>query len=693
LRHARIKPDHDELKVAMTDTDPFLWLEDVEGDEARAWVREENARTLGLLEADPRYQGLYDAALKIITAEDRIPYPSFHREGLANFWQDSGHVRGVWRKTTLASYRGSEPQWHTVLDIDALAAAEGKNWVYQGGQTLPPDDRLALVGLSDGGKDASEVREFDAVAETFVDGGFVLPEGKQSSTWLDSDTLFVARDWGPGTMTASGYPFIIKRWRRGQPLEAAEEIFRGAADDVSVRASVLRDPDGTVRGVVVTRAVDFYVSERFLLTDAGPIKLPLPGKASLQAFVSGQLVFGLEEAWQRGGTTYPTGALVSLDLAACLADIAAVEPVLIYAPRPRETIEGVTATRSRLLVTIYRNVRGSAVAYRFDGGAWQATPLSLPENASVSLISTSEHNETAFLDVAGYLLPNTLYFADLDANTAEPVKSMPARFDASKAVVEQFEAVSKDGTAVPYFVVRPRDLAFDGNAPTLLYGYGGFQISMNPAYSGALGKLWIEPGGVYIVANIRGGGEFGPEWHQAALKENRQRAYDDFIAVAEDLVRRKITSPRRLGIMGGSNGGLLMGAMLTQRPELFRAIVCQVPLLDMLRYHKLLAGASWIAEYGDPDNPEERPFLERISPYHQLRAGTPYPEVFFLTSTKDDRVHPGHARKMAAKMGSMGLPFLYYENIDGGHAAAANLKERARRNALEFTYLFEKLVD
>ncbi len=682
----------------MTQDDPFLWLEDVEGDAALAWVRGQNARTVALLEADPRYRQLYDTALNIITAEDRIPYPSFRGEGVANFWQDSGHVRGLWRQTTLASYRSSEPHWETVLDIDALAAAEDKNWVYQGGQMLPPEDRLALVGLSDGGKDASVVREFDAAAGEFVDGGFSLPEGKQSATWLDADTLFVARDWGPGTMTASGYPYIVKRWRRGEPLDAAEEIFRGTADDVSVRAGPLRDPDGTVRGIVATRAIDFYVSEQFLLTDAGPIRLPLPGKASLQAFVSGQLVFGLEEAWRRGGTTYPTGALVSLDLAACLADIATAEPVLIYAPGPRETIEGVTATRSRLLVTIYRNVRGSAVAYRFGAGAWQATPLPLPENASVSLISTSEHNETAFLDVAGYLLPNTLYFADLDANTAEPVKSMPARFDASKAVVEQFDATSKDGAAVPYFVVRPRDLAFDGDAPTLLYGYGGFQISMNPAYSGALGKSWIEPGGVYVVANIRGGGEFGPDWHQAALKENRQRAYDDFIAVAEDLIRRKITSPRRLGIMGGSNGGLLMGVMLTQRPDLFRAIVCQVPLLDMLRFHKLLAGASWMAEYGDPDNPAEEPFLRRISPYHNLRANLPegdaaYPEPFFLTSTKDDRVHPGHARKMAAKMAAMGLPFLYYENIDGGHAAAANLKERARRNALEFTYLFQKLVD
>jgi prolyl oligopeptidase len=656
-------------------------------------VRALNARSLARLEADPRYQRLYDTALAVITAEDRIPYPMFLGEGVSNFWQDSTHVRGLSRRTTLASYRAAEPQWETIYDLDSLAAVEGRNWVAGGASILPPDDRQAMIGLSDGGKDAVTLREFDIVERRFVEGGFVLPESKQSATWLDADTLFVARDWGPGTMTASGYPYIIKRWHRGAPLDMAEEVFRGIPDDVSVRPGVLRDPGGKVRGVVMIRAIDFYVSERFLLTDAAPIKLPLPGKASLQAFVSGQLVFSLEETWQRGGTTYPSGALVSLDLDECLADIDAVEPKMVYAPGPRETIEGVAATRSQLLVAIYRNVRGAAAAFRFDSQAWQMTPLPLPENASVQIISTSDRDDSVFLDVAGYLLPNTLYLADLAAKTAEPVKSMPARFDASKAMVEQFDAVSKDGAAIPYFVVRPRELAFDGSAPTLLYGYGGFQVSMTPAYSGALGKMWIEPGGVYVVANIRGGGEFGPDWHQAALKGNRQRAYDDFIAVAEDLIRRKITSPCRLGIMGGSNGGLLMGVMLTQRPELFRAIVCQVPLLDMLRFHKLLAGASWMAEYGDPDNPREAPFLERISPYHHLRESAAYPEPFFLTSTKDDRVHPGHARKMAAKMAAMELPFLYYENIDGGHAAAANLKERARRNALEFTYLFQKLVD
>ncbi len=363
------------------------------------------------------------------------------------------------------------------------------------------------------------------------------------------------------------------------------------------------------------------------------------------------------------------------------------------APGAREAIEDVATTRSRLLVTLYRNVRGSAVAYRFEGGRWIGETLQLPEHASVHLVTRSDRDERAFLDVASYLMPNTLYLADLAAATAEAVKSLPPRFDTADLVVEQFEAASADGTAVPYFVVRPEALPLDGTAPTLLYGYGGFQVSLTPSYSGALGKLWLERGGVYAVANIRGGGEFGPDWHRAALKRDRIRAFEDFIAVAEDLIRRKITSPRRLGAMGGSNGGLLMGAMLTGRPELFHAVVIQVPLLDMLRYHHLLAGASWMAEYGDPDKPGEAEFLRHISPYHNLRPGLPYPEPLFVTSTKDDRVHPGHARKMAAKMAAMGLPFLYYENVEGGHAAAATLQERARRHALEFTYLTRKLMD
>jgi prolyl oligopeptidase len=673
----------------MTDDDPFLWLEEVEGAAALAWVRAENARSLALLEADPRYADMHREALAVITAPDRIPYPGFLGDRLANFWQDEGHVRGLWRATSLASFATAEPDWQTLLDVDALAAAERRNWVFQGASSLPPDDRRALVSLSDGGKDAAERREFDLAAKAFVENGFRLPEGKQSAVWLDDDTLIVARDWGPGTMTASGYPFILKRLRRGMPLDEAEQLFAGTADDVSIGASVLRDPEGRALGILVNRQVSFFESERYLLTDGAPIRLPVPARSTFRGFVSGQLVFSLEEAWE----PHPPGALISLDLAVCLGEPDAVLPLLIYAPGPREAIEDVAATRTLLLATLYRNVQGSAVAYRFAAGGWTASALALPDNASVHIVAASKREDRAFVDVAGFLTPNALWLVEPGSGMAAPVKSLPARFDAANSIVEQFEAVSADGTSVPYFIVRPKALRFDGAAPTLLYGYGGFQVSMTPSYAGALGKLWLEKGGVYVVANIRGGGEFGPQWHKAALKGERQRAFDDFIAVAEDLIRRAVTSPRRLGIMGGSNGGLLMGAMLVQRPELFRAVVTQVPLLDMLRYHKLLAGASWIAEYGDPDVPAEAEFLRRISPYHNLRSGVEYPEPFFVTSTKDDRVHPGHARKMAAKMAAMGFPFFYYENVDGGHSAAANLAERARRTALEFTYLTRKLMD
>jgi prolyl oligopeptidase len=675
----------------MTGDDPFLWLEEVEGATALQWVRQQNARSLALLESDPRYPAFQREALAAVTAPDRIPYPRFIGDRLANFWQDDAHVSGLWRTTSLASFATAEPAWRTLLDVDALAAAEGKNWVYQGATCLPPDYRRCLVSLSDGGKDAAELREFDLAAASFVDGGFRLPEGKQSAVWLDADTLIVGRDWGPGTMTASGYPFIVKRLRRAAPLAAAEELFAGTASDVSVGAGVLRDPDGRVRAILINRQVNFFESERYLLAASGQVRLPVPSRSTFRGFVAGQLVFSLEEEWL--GRSLPAGALVSLDLAACLTDAAGVRPLLIVRPGPREAIEDVATTRNLLLTTIYHNVQGTAVSHRFAAGSWISNPIPLPGQASVHFVAASDRDDRAFVDVAGFLTPNTLWLVEPSDGRASPVKSLPPRFDAANETVEQFEANSNDGTLIPYFVVRPKALRSDRAAPTLLYGYGGFQVSMTPSYAPVVGKLWLEKGGVYVVANIRGGGEFGPEWHKAALKRERQRAFDDFIAVAEDLIRRGITSPRRLGIMGGSNGGLLMGAMLTQRPELFSAVVIQVPLLDMLRYHTLLAGASWMAEYGDPDLPEEAAFLRVISPYHNLRPGAVYPEPFFVTSTKDDRVHPGHARKMAAKMAAMGLPFLYYENIDGGHSAAANLAERARRQALEFTYLTRKLMD
>ena len=682
--------------AAMTDTasDPFQWLEEVEGKTALDWVGAENKRSLDLLQADPRYEALHTAALKIVNASDRVPMPSFRAGGIDNFWQDQAAVRGVWRRTSLDSYRTKTPQWETVLDIDALAKAEGANWVYKGADCLAPEERLCLVALSDGGKDAVEVREFDAVAKAFVKDGFVLPAGKQQAAWIDKDTLLVGREWTPGLVTESGYPFVIKRLKRGQDLGQAREVFVGAKGDVGVWPGVIRDADGKHVADYVTRAVGFFDSEVHVLTPKGPVRLAVPTKSSFQAYLDGQAIFTLEEAWAApNGKAFAQGSLISFDLAKTIADPKAIDPVLILAPNARQSIEGVTTTRNRLLVTLTTNVVGEVWSYAHGPKGWSGRALDLPKNASLGMVSANDRNDQIFVSVTSFLTPTSLWLGTADTGGLAEVKAAPARFDASDLVTEQFEATSKDGTKIPYFVVRKKALVLDGTAPTLLYAYGGFQVSMTPAYSGLTGKLWLERGGVYVLANIRGGGEFGPAWHQAGLKTKRQMIYDDFAAVAEDLIARKITSPRHLGIQGGSNGGLLMGVQLTQRPELWRAVVVQVPLLDMLRYNQLLAGASWMDEYGDPADPAEGAFLKQLSPYHNLKAGVTYPEPFFVTSTKDDRVHPAHARKMAARMQAMGLPFFYYENTDGGHAAAANLKETAKRVSLEFTYLTRKLMD
>ena len=682
--------------AAMTDTasDPFQWLEEVEGKTALDWVGAENKRSLDLLQADPRYEALHTAALKIVNASDRVPMPSFRAGGIDNFWQDQAAVRGVWRRTSLDSYRTKTPQWETVLDIDALAKAEGANWVYKGADCLAPEERLCLVALSDGGKDAVEVREFDAVAKAFVKDGFVLPAGKQQAAWIDKDTLLVGREWTPGLVTESGYPFVIKRLKRGQDLGQAREVFVGAKGDVGVWPGVIRDADGKHVADYVTRAVGFFDSEVHVLTPKGPVRLAVPTKSSFQAYLDGQAIFTLEEAWAApNGKAFAQGSLISFDLAKTIADPKAIDPVLILAPNARQSIEGVTTTRNRLLVTLTTNVVGEVWSYAHGPKGWSGRALDLPKNASLGMVSANDRNDQIFVSVTSFLTPTSLWLGTADTGGLAEVKAAPARFDASDLVTEQFEATSKDGTKIPYFVVRKKALVLDGTAPTLLYAYGGFQVSMTPAYSGLTGKLWLERGGVYVLANIRGGGEFGPAWHQAGLKTKRQMIYDDFAAVAEDLIARKITSPRHLGIQGGSNGGLLMGVQLTQRPELWRAVVVQVPLLDMLRYNQLLAGASWMDEYGDPADPVEGAFLKQLSPYHNLKAGVTYPEPFFVTSTKDDRVHPAHARKMAARMQAMGLPFFYYENTDGGHAAAANLKETAKRVSLEFTYLTRKLMD
>mgnify|MGYP001296967056 CR=1 FL=1 len=675
------------------EADPFQWLEEVEGKKALDWVRAQNERSLKILQADARYQDLEAKSLAILEAKDRIPMPGFRGGQVYNFWQDDVNVRGVLRRTAVESYRSATPSWETVLDVDALSKAENANWVYKGSNCLAPEERLCLLSLSEGGKDAVEAREFDNASKSFVAGGFKLPAGKQSFDWLDKDSLYVAREWGPDTMTESGYPFIVKLWKRGQKLDDAVEVYRGKQTDVAASASVLRDPDGMVQAVLFTRYPSFFETEYYLSTDKGPVRLPFPMKSTMQGYVSGQLALSIEEDWSRNGMAHPKGTLLSFDLAELKANPEAAKVTVIYTPGPRESIEQAASTRNRLLVAVYENVKGGLYSYTYAKGVWTRTKIGLPANASIGVVSAREEDDKAFVNVAGFLEPDALYFGDAADGKFEKVKSLPPRFDSSGMEVQQYEAKSSDGTLIPYFVVHPKGMKLDGANPTLLYAYGGFQVSMTPSYSATVGKLWVERGGVYVLANIRGGGEFGPAWHQAGLKTKRQIIYDDFHAVAEDLIARKITSTRRLGIQGGSNGGLLMGVAMTQKPDLWNAIVIQVPLLDMLRYDKLLAGASWVGEYGDPDDPVEGAFLRKISPYHNLKAGVKYPEPFFVTSSKDDRVHPGHARKMAAKMESMKLPFLYYENIDGGHAAAANQRERAKRVALEFTYLTRKLMD
>ncbi|WP_246799558.1 prolyl oligopeptidase family protein [Bradyrhizobium sp. CCBAU 51753] len=671
--------------------DPFLWLEDIEGQGALAWARAENEKTFGVLESDPRYRRFYEQALSILQAKDRIPYVSLGPRGLENFWQDENHMRGIWRRTTPQSYCSQDPQWETILDVDALAAAENRNWVFQGGSYLRPEERLCLIHLSDGGKDAACIREFDHEAKSFVADGFHLPEGKQTVSWVDGDTLLVARDWGEGSLTQAGYPFVVKQLKRAQPLSRACEIFRGEPTDVQTAPLVLRDSEGQVHATGAIRVISSVERDYVVFRPDGPIKLNLPKKAAIVGLVSGRLLVELDEEWEPDHVRFGAGSLVSYDLAEWKQDPLRAKASLVFQPGPRQALSGLSRTKNLLILTILENVQSKAFVYKYDQGAWSATPIQLPQHTNVSVSATSDQADQAMFTVSNYLRPTSIWYFDAETQKLEELKTTPTAFDASNHVVEQFEATSRDGTSIPYFLVRPKGARFDGAIPTLLYGYGGFQASLLPSYLGPVGRLWLEQGNAYVVANLRGGGEFGPQWHQAAQGATKQTTWDDFIAVAEDLIRRKITSPRRLGVIGGSQGGLLVGAAITQRPELFNAAIIQVPLFDMLRYTSLGAGASWIAEYGDPAIAEQRAWIEAYSPYQRLVSGKTYPAPFILTSTKDDRVHPAHGRKAAARLAALGQPYFYYENIDGGHSAAANLVEHARRLALEYTYASKRL--
>lgn len=667
------------------DEDPYLWLEEVEGEKALAWAKERSAADTAVIEAVPEFGEFHEKLLEIYNSRDRIPTPGIRGAWVYNFWRDADHVRGIWRRTFLDEYVKESPAWETVLDLDALAEAENENWVWKGASCLAPEYRHCLLTLSRGGADAAVRREFDASAKAFVEDGFFVPEAKARVGWKDENTLWIGTDFGEGSLTTSGYPRFVREWKRGTTLDEATTIFEGSVDDVAVGAYSIHTPEG--RYDIVYKTPEFFRGTYFMILGERLVKLDIPDDASLQGLFKDQLLLTLRSDWTVGDTTYPQDALLAIDLDDFLAGDRSFE--LLFEPSERVSLDGVTYTLNYLLMTTLDNVRGRLYRLTLGDEGWITEEVKLPGMGTIAIGSTGDFDDSFFFTYTDFTTPSSLYLVR-DDGAPEQVKSSPAWFDTDGMSVVQYEATSPDGTKIPYFVFMPKGFEADGANPTLLYAYGGFEVSRKPRYSGSKGFAWVERGGVYVLANIRGGGEFGPKWHQAAMKEKHQNNFDDFIAVAEDLIKRKITSSEHLGIMGGSQGGLLVGGSFVQRPELFKAVVCQVPLLDMKRYNKLLAGASWMAEYGNPDT-DDWEYIKTWSPYQNLDPKKDYPKVFFWTNTRDDRVHPAHARKMVAKMTDMDKPVYYYENTEGGHGSGANLNQRAYTDALQYAYLWMML--
>ena len=671
-----------QSEVNVMENDPFLWLEEVEGEEALTWVRAQNERSLAVLEAHPAYEAMLGEAQAILTSNDRVPSVSLRGGFAYNFWQDDTHVRGIWRRMSQEDYLAASDEWDVLLDIDALAEAEGENWVYAGVDCLEPDYARCLVTLSRGGSDAAVVREYDIPSRSFVDGGFELPEAKSSVAWLGKDAVLVGTDFGEGSTTDSGYPAIVKIWRRGQPLAAAETVYEIPRQDIWSYPISIWDGEKHIGGVF--HGETFYDYNWMVMDEGGKLqRLPVPKKTSFSGFAAGKFILELKEEWVFEGETYKTGSVIALGRDGTGAN-------LVIEPSRTVAVQSVATSDDDIVISLLDDIEGRLVRYgKRRNDTWHGRDIKMPEDGIIGLRTMDPATGTVIATYENPITPDTFYL--IEKRRPKELRQQPAFFDSEGMVVKRFEAESSDGTMIPYTIIAKEETLAGGPAPTIQYGYGGFEIPILPTYGATAGKLWVERGGIYVNTNIRGGGEYGPEWHQAGLKGKRQLIFDDFQAISEDMIERGLTTSAQLGILGGSNGGLLMGVSMVQRPDLYRGIGIGVPLLDMLRYDKLLAGASWVGEYGDPDNPDERPFLEKTSPYQNLQQSADYPRPFFFTSTKDDRVHPGHARKMARLMEEYGHEFLYYENIEGGHGAAANLDQAARRLALQYAYFAGEL--
>ena len=674
--------------VISSNLDPYLWLEEVEGKKSLAWVEEQNEETFTRYTETNAFKEKYERIKKELNDDERIPSAYYQNGEMYNFWRDEKNVRGVWRKTSFKSYLKDEPIWEDILDIDQLANDEGINWLYKGADCLAPEYKRCLIRLSDGGTDAVTIREFDLEEKKFVKDGFNTYPSKQNASWVNEDQILIGADFGEGSMNESGYPMQVKLWNRGESLEEAKIFFSGSYEKIFNFPFVSIRPDGKYYGII--EGPTFFSEVLHLFDGEKLVKINLPQMIDIHGFFNESLILSIEEDWE----IFKSGSLLEINVNSLLANsIDESDVKIIFEPDGQRFISGVSIGKHQLMVSMLENVNGIITRFLKKDDRWDSKDIEGFQNSTMNIYGQDVWSDNSFISVSNFLEPSSIYHAS-DGADYKKIKSRKNSIDPEKYRVEQNFVSSADGTSIPYFLISRKDINLDGKNPTILYGYGGFQISKPPSYlGGSIAEYWLNSGGVYVVSNIRGGGEYGPAWHQSALKENRQRAYDDFIAIAIDLIEKGITSKDHLGIEGRSNGGLLVGATFTQRPDLFNAVICGVPLLDMYRYDKLLAGASWVDEYGDPDNPEEWEFIRKYSPYQNLKKGTEYPEVFFYTSTKDDRVHPGHARKMAKKMTDMGSPIVYYENTEGGHAGTSNIDQFSFLLALQLAYLEDKLMN